>query len=242
MINIKLVKKLPEFQLNVNFQSQSSLIMLEGPSGSGKSTLLNCISGIENPESGVISIDNSTFFNSQTGEYLPPAQRGIGYCFQDFRLFPHKTVKENILYGIKSKASKLRLANSQKNSNQELLDYINRNLEISQSLLERYPSKLSGGEQQRVALARSLMRGTNLLLLDEPFNALDKKLRQQVITFVQDWIKEFGIPTILVSHQNDSRYFQNVTGTLVQGHYHYGKLTWASSDAASCVGDGKSAI
>jgi molybdate transport system ATP-binding protein len=180
------------FSLDFAFTSEHGVTALVGPSGSGKTTVLNLIAGLLTPETGVISLGEQTLFDSKARVNLPPEQRGVGYVFQDYQLFPHLSVQENLRYGQK-RATQAGIQ----------LDRIVSILELA-DLLNRYPNSLSGGQKQRVALGRALLRGPKLLLLDEPLTALDVNLRSSIAASVARAIAEFQIPTLLVSHDQES--------------------------------------
>lgn len=181
---------------------QGELCSLLGPSGCGKTTLLRCIAGFQDISQGHISLSGKNISK------LPPAQRGIGFVFQDYALFPHLTVTENIAYGLHKHTQ------IQKNKRvNELLDLIN----LQQCAL-RYPHELSGGQQQRIALARALAPKPQLLLLDEPFSNLDTELRKHLSLSVRDILKQAGLTAILVTHdQTEAFAFGDRVGILNNG-------------------------
>ena len=185
-IYVNIYKKLNEFDLNVQFQSKGTIGLL-GSSGSGKSMTLKSIAGIEKPDKGIIKINGNTVFDSEKGINLPPQKRNIGFVFQNYALFPHMTVLENIVFGIKNK------------NNKEKIEEIIKKVEIS-SLLNRYPKELSGGQQQRVAIARTLTRDPEVLLFDEPLSALDTYLKSQLEEWLEGLISDFSGPVVFVSH------------------------------------------
>ncbi|HEY2881867.1 MAG TPA: ATP-binding cassette domain-containing protein, partial [Pirellulales bacterium] len=156
------------FGLNFAFETESGVTALVGPSGIGKTTVLHLIAGLLAPQDGLISLHDKILFDSPTKVNLPPEQRGVGYVFQDYQLFPHLTVGQNLRYG-------------QRRTSHTGVDFqkIVNILELS-DLLRRYPHSLSGGQKQRVAVGRALLRSPNLLLLDEPLTALDPGLRASV--------------------------------------------------------------
>jgi len=160
-----------------------------GPSGSGKTTMLRMIAGLERPDSGRISIGGSDVTN------LPPYRRGIGMVFQDFLLFPHKTVAENIVFP-------LRMQGMAETAKQENLEWV-LNLVHLTGLEKRYPHQLSGGQKQRVALARGLVSRPALLLLDEPLANLDRELRKEMEIEIRRFQLELGIPFIYVTHNQE---------------------------------------
>lgn len=179
-----------QFSLDQRFQSDQSVIGLFGASGSGKTTILHSIAGLVTPQAGWIKIKNQTWFDQTQKINLTTQQRRIGLVFQDAQLFPHKNVKQNLLFGFK---------HIQPQQRQFELDYIIELLKL-EHLIERMPIKLSGGEKQRVALGRALLYSPQLLLLDEPLSALDAAHKAEIIPFFQSIKQELGIPMLYVSH------------------------------------------
>jgi molybdate transport system ATP-binding protein len=180
------------FSLNFDFVASDSVTALVGPSGSGKTTVLSLIAGLLRPESGAIAIHDQILFDSQTHIDVPPEKRCIGYVFQDYQLFPHLNVEQNLRYGyLRARRNGVKF------------DRIVEILQLA-DVLRRFPFSLSGGQKQRVALGRALMRNPQLLLLDEPLSALDPDLRTTVGDYLLDVTKEFRIPTLLVSHDVQS--------------------------------------
>ena len=179
-----------QFSLDQRFQSDQSVIGLFGASGSGKTTILHSIAGLIKPQSGWIKIQNQTWFDRAQNINLSTQQRRIGLVFQDAQLFPHKNVKQNLLFGFK---------HIQPQQRQFEVDYIIELLKL-EHLIERMPIKLSGGEKQRVALGRALLYSPQLLLLDEPLSALDAAHKAEIIPFFQSVKQELGIPMLYVSH------------------------------------------
>lgn len=172
---------------NVNFGiEKGKLIGLLGPSGSGKTTILRMIAGLENPDSGEIVIDGKVVND------IPASKRGIGFVFQNYALFRYMTVFDNIAFGLKI----------QKKSKKFIKERVNElvNLIGLEGLERRYPSQLSGGQKQRVAFARALAPNPNLLLLDEPFAAIDAKVRQELRSWLKDMIERLGVTSIFVTH------------------------------------------
>jgi molybdate transport system ATP-binding protein len=159
---------------------------LFGPSGCGKTTILRCLAGLERPENGRIEWGDEVWFDAERRRLIPPQQRQIGYLFQDYALFPFMTVAQNVAYGLQ-KVNRIGV--------EDLLD----RFQLT-GLNGRYPHELSGGQQQRVALARAVIRKPRLLLLDEPLSALDVPTRNQLRQELRQFLKSFGIPTILVTH------------------------------------------
>lgn len=187
-VNISLSK--PGFEFKVNEIFEPGVTGIFGHSGAGKTTLLQCISGLENPDSGFIKSGEKTIFSSEYKINLKASKRRIGYVFQNGRLFPHYSVQQNLLYS--ERFLKERKSHIDFESVVEML-------EIGH-LLDKYPSSISGGEQQRVALGRTLLSAPEVILLDEPFSAVDQKLRTQIIPYINRAVRKLNIPVLLVSH------------------------------------------
>src|SRR5262249_46901980 len=178
-------------QLNLHGPADAfSLTVLFGPSGAGKSTTLRCLAGLDRPERGVIRFGDEIWFDSARGIFLPPQRRRIGYLFQDYALFPHLRVAQNIGYGLGKVTAPER---------RQRIEEITALLGLV-GLEDHYPSQLSGGQQQRVALARALVCRPRLLLLDEPLSALDAPTREHLRRQLRDWLVELRMSTILVTH------------------------------------------
>ena len=192
MIDCHIQLKQGQFDLDQRFQSDQSVIGLFGASGSGKTTILHSIAGLVTPQAGWIKIKNQTWFNQAQKINLSTQQRRIGLVFQDAQLFPHKNVKQNLLFGFK---------HIQPQQRQFELDYIIELLKLGH-LIERMPIKLSGGEKQRVALGRALLYSPKLLLLDEPLSALDAAHKAEIIPFFQRVKQDIKIPMLYVSHDH----------------------------------------
>lgn len=190
MIDCHIKLKQGQFDLDQRFQSDQSVIGLFGASGSGKTTILHSIAGLVTPQAGWIKIKNQTWFDQVQKINLSTQQRRIGLVFQDAQLFPHKNVRQNLLFGFK---------HIQPQQRQFEVDYIIELLKL-EHLIERMPIKLSGGEKQRVALGRALLYSPQLLLLDEPLSALDAAHKAEIIPFFQRVKQELGIPMLYVSH------------------------------------------
>jgi molybdate transport system ATP-binding protein len=189
MLFVNIQKKMPYFELDVRFEIEDEIAVLFGTSGAGKTTILNSIAGLARPDSGLIRLNDTVFF-SENGKPLPTRKRNTGYLFQDYALFPHMTVEKNIMYGVKEKSDRERLA------------FIKQLLEMLGigHLLPKYPHQISGGEKQRVALARALAGKPDLLLLDEPLSALDAKTRLQCQDQLLEIHQVWRIPILLVTH------------------------------------------
>src|SRR5438067_416634 len=181
----------PDIQVELRLPAEAfSLAVLFGPSGSGKSTTLRCLAGLDRPERGTIRFGDEIWFDAARGIFLPPQRRRIGYLFQDYALFPHLRVAQNIGYGLGKIAAPER---------RQRVEEITALLGLA-GLEERYPRQLSGGQQQRVALARALVCRPRLLLLDEPLSALDAPTREHLRRQLRHWLVQLRIATILVTH------------------------------------------
>ncbi len=216
MLEVKIAKKLWHFTLDINFQIDKQIMVLWGPSGAGKTTILQCLAGLQKPTSGTIKLGHRALFSSEEKISVPARFRNIGYLFQDYALFPHMTVRNNVLYGLKEK--------KQTGSNidpVELLDSFGVG-----HLIDRYPNQLSGGEKQRVALARALFVEPQLLLLDEPFSALDKNTRITLRQEIKNLHRRWGIPFVMVSHdEEDADYLGDVIISIDKGRVKEKNLT-----------------
>jgi len=192
---IDIEKVFPDFELSVKLECEDEILALLGSSGCGKSLTLKCIAGIEKPDRGRIIINGETVFDSEKGVNLPPQKRHVGFLFQNYALFPTMTVRQNIYSVIKKpKADSAAIVD-------DLLKKFQ--LELVKDLL---PRQISGGQQQRVALSRMLASEPKIVLLDEPFSALDTHLRWQVEQEVSSVLADFGGTTILVSHDRSEAY------------------------------------
>ncbi|MGO4404601.1 ABC transporter ATP-binding protein [Bosea sp. RAF48] len=168
------------------------IVALLGASGSGKTTLLRCIAGLEQPEIGVIKIGGTSVLDDKAGVALPPEQRQIGLVFQSYALWPHRTVFENVAYGLK-------LRNVGASEIKAKVEAILEKLGLAH-LAARYPDQLSGGQQQRVAICRALVYEPKVLLLDEPLSNLDAKLREEARFWIRKLILDLKICAIMVTH------------------------------------------
>jgi molybdate transport system ATP-binding protein len=195
-LQVEIKKKLKGFTLDVEFHAAEQLGVL-GASGCGKSMTLKCIAGVIRPDSGRIVLNGRVLFDASRGIDLKPQQRRVGYLFQNYALFPHMTVTANIACG-----RGMTLKEARRDSRiSEVVGLLR-----LQGLEERYPLQLSGGQQQRVALARILAGQPELLLLDEPFSALDEHLREQLQLQMAEILSEWGENVILVTHNRDEVY------------------------------------
>ncbi len=176
------------FRLNVALAADDELVVLYGHSGAGKTLTLSAIAGLVRPVSGVIEIGGRAAYDANRGIDLPPQQRHVGYVIQDATLFPHLDVRSNVMLGVERDPEAARRFGELR----ELLSI--------EGLDERRPHELSGGQQQRVALARALVRPTEVLLLDEPFSALDEALREDLRAELLRLRREYGLPILFVTH------------------------------------------
>jgi molybdate transport system ATP-binding protein len=193
-----------KFALEAEFSAPAGVSVIFGPSGAGKTTILECIAGLTAPESGRISLAadtdasgvngeadavGETLFDSEQKIDLTPQQRRIGYVFQHLALFPHMTVAENIAFGIIGNGTR----------RETLVRDVLERFRVTHAAGRR-PGEISGGERQRVALARALVTRPRILLLDEPFSALDDALKEEIIADLKQWLSRFSIPVLFVTH------------------------------------------
>lgn len=191
MLDIQL--KRANFCLDVQLHMQGQVLGLLGDSGAGKSTLLSCISGLIQPDSGSIQLQQRRLFDSQHKINLPAYQRHIAMVFQDIRLFPHLSVHANLSYGYD-----LLVPAQRKFAFDDIVQLLKLN-----DLLQRRPHQLSGGEAQRVALGRALLSAPDLLLLDEPLSSLDQHLKQQILPYLNQIKQKTGLAMLYVSHDEN---------------------------------------
>jgi molybdate transport system ATP-binding protein/molybdate transport system permease protein len=196
VLDVQLEKKLPQFELNVAFSATEAPLSILGPSGAGKTMLLRCIAGLERADRGRICLGERVLFDSERGIRVPARQRRVGMVFQNYALFPHCTVAENIGFGVREL------------SNEKWAGRVTELIERThlKELANRYPRALSGGEQQRTALARALAIDPQALLLDEPLSALDTHLRSQVEMQIQEVFSVYRRPALLVTHNIEEAY------------------------------------
>ena len=185
-------KDFGSFRLDVSFETGDGVLGLLGASGCGKSMTLRCIAGIVRPDAGRIVLDGKVLFDKEKGINLPPQKRGVGLLFQNYALFPHMTVRDNLRAG---------MTGSRREKEAQLTGLVER-LGL-RGLEHRRPAQLSGGQQQRVALGRILAGKPGVLLLDEPLSALDSYLRWQVELELLDVLSGFEGPVVLVTHSRD---------------------------------------
>ncbi|WP_405286078.1 sulfate/molybdate ABC transporter ATP-binding protein [Methanobrevibacter sp.] len=196
MLKVNIQKKLSEFDLDIDFQLKNKRLGILGPSGCGKSMTLKSIAGIVNPDEGIISLTTNEkidYYDSQNKINLKPQNRNVGYLFQNYALFPNMTVEENVAIGLSNNQEKTRVSEMIKRFHLEGLE-------------KRYPRQLSGGQQQRVALARILAYGPDVILLDEPFSAMDTFLKEQLRMELLNLLEGFEGFSIMVTHDRDEAF------------------------------------
>ena len=196
MLKVNIHKELKEFDLDVDFELKKRSLGILGPSGCGKSMTLKSIAGIVNPDNGVVSLstgEETIYFDSNKKINLKPQKRNVGYLFQNYALFPNMTVEENIAVGLGKDHDEKRVSEMIKRFHLEGLE-------------KRYPRQLSGGQQQRVALARILAYGPDVILLDEPFSAMDTFLKEQLRMELANLLKDFDGFSIMVTHDRDEAF------------------------------------
>ena len=192
MIEIDIIKHFKGFTLDVSLEFAREFVAITGANGSGKTTLLRLVAGLDTPEEGRIVVSGRTFFDANVN--LPPQLRRVGYVFQDAALFPWLTVEGKIRFGL----------DRQQKGSQEALRWLKElyNEAGIGHLLDRYPKNLSGGEAQRAALVRALAGRPEILLLDEPFSAVDMDLRPSLRQFIKKIQREWEIPVLMVTHDH----------------------------------------
>ena len=208
-LEVRIKKQFPDFLLDVEFQTEEEIFGVLGESGCGKSLTLKCIAGIERPDQGRIVLNGRELFDSKKGINLPARERKIGYLFQEYALFPNMTVEENIAVGIKEK--------KKGEKKKKIHDYLQKF--FLEGLEKKHPSSLSGGQKQRVAIARMLAAEPELILLDEPFSAVDSYLKWKLEQMLLEWLEEVQVTTLLVSHNRDEVYrLCDRMGIIHKGH------------------------
>jgi molybdate transport system ATP-binding protein len=212
MLQASIKENLWHFNLDVDLQvNNDQILVLWGPSGAGKTTILECLAGLRSPDEGMIKLDDTLLYCTPENISIPTRNRQIGYLFQDFALFLHMTVEENVVYGMHCQP--------QRKPEKTTLNYkiLLDSLKVLH-LLHRFPNQLSGGEKQRVALVRALILQPRLLLLDEPFSSLDRESRGKLRQVIKDMHQNWQIPLVLVTHdEEDAATLGNVVISLNQG-------------------------
>lgn len=198
LLEVNIKKKLRNFTLQADFKLENEVLGLMGSSGSGKSMLLKCLAGIESPDEGYIILDGVTLFDSDKNINVAVQKRGIGYLFQNYALFPNMSVAENILCGLRAKNY------TKVECNEKLKQLVS--LFRLNGMENAFPRQLSGGQKQRVALARLLGAEPEIILLDEPFSALDADLKEELQAELKILLKNYGKAAVLVSHDKQEVY------------------------------------
>ncbi len=193
MLSVELRTHLGALTLDVTFQADGRVTALFGRSGAGKTTVVNCIAGLLRPDQGRIVFDGELLLDTEAGIDVPRHRRRVGYVFQDSRLFPHLTVRRNLLYGGWFAADRRR-----RSGLAEVVELLGIG-----HLLDRRPATLSGGEKQRVAIGRALLASPRLLLLDEPMASLDQARKAEILPYLERLCREAGVPILFVSHALD---------------------------------------
>jgi len=189
-IDVSCQKQLAGFSIDANFQAGGGITALFGRSGSGKTTIINMLAGLDQPDHGVVRIDGQEVFNAGENINIPPERRHIGYVFQEGLLFPHMTVVENLKYGARF---------HKKTGNETDFHNIVDLLQLG-NILNRRPKSLSGGEKQRVAIGRAILKKPDLLLMDEPLASLDDGLKTEILKFIERLRDELSLAIVYVSH------------------------------------------
>ncbi|HET7795646.1 MAG TPA: ATP-binding cassette domain-containing protein [Rhizobacter sp.] len=209
-----------EFTLQVRFQSTARRTAIYGPSGAGKTLTLQALAGLLTPDSGRIAFGGELLFDGTAGIEVPARQRRFGYLFQDYALFPHLDVRQNIAFGLKPG-----LLNPNERDGGEAVEHWLRAFELTE-LSRQQPSELSGGQRQRVALARALASSPRALLLDEPFSALDAELRERMRRELDELLQRVDIPIVMITHDKDDlARFGEATLELREGSIRSNSLT-----------------
>lgn len=192
------IEQVQPMRLKGAFTAQSQdMLGLVGRSGAGKTSILRILAGLMRPEKGFITVDGNVWLDTAKGIYLPPQKRRVGLVFQDYALMPHLSALDNVLLAL--------LDQPKAQARQKALEWLNR-VHLDEHQIQRHPSALSGGQRQRVALARALARQPDLLLLDEPFSAVDQMTRQSLYRLLAELRSDLNIPIVLVTHDlNEAR-------------------------------------
>ena len=201
---VDIARRLGGTEIATRFEAGAGLTALFGPSGAGKTSILNMIAGLMKPDRGRIAVDGQLLFDSAQGVDIPPERRRLGYIFQDGRLFPHRRVRANLLYGFNLAAPEDRWMTLD-----EAVDFLGIG-----ALLDRWPGTLSGGEAQRVAIGRALLSAPRFLLMDEPLSSLDLARRGEIMTVIERIRDEMKLPILYVSH--DRTEIERLATTVIQ--------------------------
>lgn len=189
-LTVRLQHELPDMKLDLSFDAPSGVTVLFGRSGSGKTTVVNAVAGLLKPAAGRVVVDGWELFDTKQGLWLPPHRRRLGYIFQEGRLFPHLTVRQNLFYGRWF---------TPKGARRENPDKVIEMLGIGH-LMERRPASLSGGEKQRIAIGRALLASPRLILADEPLAALDEARKAEILPYFERLRDEVSVPILYVTH------------------------------------------
>lgn len=192
-IELAITRRQGEFTLDVAIKLEGPVSALFGPSGAGKTSILQIVAGLLRPDSGRIVVDGKVWFDSSAGIDMPAHRRRVGYVFQEGRLFPHFSVRRNLMYG-----RWFRRDETQRIRPDEVIELLGIG-----HLLERRPVNLSGGEAQRIAIGRALISDPDLLLMDEPLASLDAARRAEILPYIEQLRDRFHLPTIYVSHTRE---------------------------------------
>lgn len=214
-LDFRIQKKLNYFDLDVDVSIGNELLVIEGASGAGKTTILNCLSGLITPDSGHIAVDDRVLFDDKARINISTEKRHIGYLFQNYALFPNMSVRNNVLYGLRNKRGFRR-----RQERREMLDYADYTMETMgiSHLADKRPTHISGGEKQRVALARAMVTKPSLMLLDEPFSALDENTKEKIYEEFMAFKDTLRIPTVLITHNHrETELFADKNITLKEG-------------------------
>ena len=189
-LEVAITHRLGAFSLEAAFRSEGGLTALFGPSGSGKTTVVNVIAGLVRPDRARVVVDGDVLVDTSRNVFVPPHRRHLGYVFQEPRLFPHLTVRRNLLYG-----RWFRKSAERRTAFDQVVDVLGIG-----PLLRRRPARLSGGEKQRVALGRAWLASPRLLLMDEPLSSLDAARKDEILPYIERLRDESRIPIVYVSH------------------------------------------
>jgi len=194
VLHVRIRHRIGSLRIDAGFTAPDrGVTALYGPSGSGKTTLVNAVAGLVRPDGGRIAAGERILFDSATRTFVPPERRRVGYVFQDGRLFPHMSVRSNLVYGMRRGTAGERRVNLER-----IVDLLGIG-----GLLGRRPATLSGGEKQRVAIGRALLASPRILLMDEPLASLDPARKDEVLPFVSLLARDIGLPILYVSHSVD---------------------------------------
>lgn len=214
-LDFRIQKKLNYFDLDVDVSIGNELLVIEGASGAGKTTILNCLSGLITPDSGHIAVADRVLFDDKARINISTEKRHIGYLFQNYALFPNMSVRNNVLYGLRNKRGF-----RHRQERREMLDYADYTMETLgiSHLADKRPTHISGGEKQRVALARAMVTKPSLMLLDEPFSALDENTKEKIYEEFMAFKDTLRIPTVLITHNHrETKLFADKNITLKEG-------------------------